>query len=194
MGYNSNLLKWIFSSLTKRPQYTKIGNASSNKIATKTGAPQGCVPILFRLHTNNCRNVFDNCTIIKYADDTVITGKILNDDCRNYETQVEKFVEWCTENYLVLNVRKTKRIIIDFRKKKFINVLDIISIDEEPVEWLKQYKHLGIVIDEGLIGKANTNLVIKKCNQRLHFIRILNNVHVDEKIISMFYISTLEAI
>ena len=120
MDYNTNLLKWIFSFLTKRPQYTKIGSPLSNKIATNTGAPQGCVlsPILFSLYSNDCRSVFDNCTIIKYADDTVIKRKILNDDCRNYETRVQKFVEWCTENYLVLNVKKTKEIIIDFRKKK----------------------------------------------------------------------------
>ena len=40
MGYNSNLLKWIFSFLTKRPQYTKIGSVLSNKITTNTSAPQ----------------------------------------------------------------------------------------------------------------------------------------------------------
>ena len=155
--------------------------------------PESARLIMGDFNACDCRSVFDNCIIIKYANDTVITGKILNDDCRNYETQVQKFVEWCTENYLVLNVKKTKEMIIDFRKK-FINVPDIISIDGEPVERVKQYKYLGIVIDDGLKGNANTNLVIKKCNQRLHFIRILNNVHVDEKIVSLFYKSTLESI
>lgn len=195
MGYNSNLLNWIFSFLAKRPQYTKIGSTLSNKIITNTGAPQGCVlsPVLFTLYTNDCRSVFDDCNIIKYADDTVIIGKILNDDCRNYETQVRKFVEWCTDNYLVLNVKKTKEMIIDFRKK-LTNAPDPISINGEPVERVKEYKYLGIVIDDELKGNANTNLVIKKCNQRLHFIRILNNVHVDKKIISLFYKSTLESI
>lgn len=195
MGYNSNLLRWIFSFLTNRPQYTKIGTTVSTKIATNTGAPQGCVlsPVLFTLYTNDCRSLFDDCTMIKYADDTVIIGKILNDDCRNYETQVQKFVEWCSENYLILNVKKTKEMIIDFRRKP-TNVPDAINIDGEPVERVKEYKYLGIVIDDELKGNANTNLVIKKCNQRLYFIRILNNVQVNKKIINLFYRSTLESI
>ena len=115
------------------------------------------------------------------------------DNCSNYETQVQKLVEWCTKHYLVLNVKKTKEMIIDFRKK-LANVADAISINEEPVEWVKQYKYLGIVFDNELKGNANTNLVIQKCKQRLHFIRILNNAHVDKKIICLFYRSTLESI
>ena len=79
-------------------------------------------------------------------------------------------------------------------EKKFINVPDIISIDGEPVERVKQYNYLGIVIGDGLKGNANTNLVIKKCNQGLQFIRILNNVQVDVKIVSLFYKSTLRSI
>lgn len=43
----------------------------------------------------------------------------LQQDSRNYATQVQKFVEWCGENYLVLNVKKTKEMIIDFKKQKY---------------------------------------------------------------------------
>ena len=117
MGYNSNVLIWISSFLAKKSQYTKIGSTMSSKITTNTGVHQGWVfsSVLFILHTNDCRNVFDDCTIIKYADDTVNTGRILNDDCRNYENKVQKFVEWCTKNCLVLNVEKTKEMIIVLR-------------------------------------------------------------------------------
>ena len=37
-------------------------------------------------------------------------------------------------------------------------------------------------------------MVTQKCNQRLHFLRILNNVNVDKGIISPFYKSTVESI
>ena len=37
-------------------------------------------------------------------------------------------------------------------------------------------------------------MVTKKCNQRLHFLRILNNVQVNKGIISLFYKSTVESI
>ena len=54
----------------------------SDAITTNTGAPQGCVlsPLLFTLYTNDCNISYDNCIVIKYADDTVVVGNIMNND------------------------------------------------------------------------------------------------------------------
>lgn len=167
----------------------------SNVIVTNTGAPQGCVlsPVLFSLYTDDCRSVSDDCTIVKYADDTVILGKIVNDNYEGYLTQVKKFVEWSKLNFLELNVKKTKEMIIDFRNKNK-NVPDLITVEEEIVERVKHYKYLGFWIDDELKGSYNTEMVSKKCNQRLHFLRILNNLHVEKVIISLFYKSAVESI
>jgi hypothetical protein len=118
MNVNCNLIKWIFSYLTLRPQYVKLGHVRSNSIVTNTGAPQGCVlsPLLFTLYTNDCTSSFNNCIILKYADDTVIIGNIFDNDTSSYKSQVESFVKWCDSNFLDLNVRKTKEMIMDFRK------------------------------------------------------------------------------
>ena len=195
MGVNGNLLLWISNYLTQRPQYTKIGNTISDTIVTNTGAPQGCVlsPLLFSLYTNDCRSSFSNCTILKYADDTVIVGKIVNNDYTNYIEQVSNFVEWSHRNFLKLNVKKTKEMIIDFRTAKR-HVPDPIIIDNEPIERVSKYKYLGFIIDDKLKGDANTDMVYKKCNQRLHFARVLRNLHVDATILNLFYKSTLESI
>lgn len=195
MGVNSYILKWIFNFLSQRPQYTTLGNVKSNILYTSTGAPQGCVmsPVLFSLYTDDCRSAFSNCAIIKYADDTVIIGKILNDECDEYVAQVHQFVDWCRSNFLQLNIKKTKEMIIDYRTKK-CRVPDPIVIDAEIVERVGEYKYLGFVIDDQLKGYANTSMVVKKCNQRLHFLRILNNLHIDKNIISLFYKSTIESI
>lgn len=84
-------------------------------------------------------------------------------------------------------------MIIDYRTKK-CRVPDPIVIDAEIVERVGEYKYLGFVIDDQLKGNANTSMVVKKCNQRLHFLRILNNLHIDKNIISLFYKSTIESI
>lgn len=70
MGVNRNILKWIFSFLSQRPQYTNVNNVKSDVILTNTGAPQGCVlsPVLFTLYTDDCRSGIDNCTIVKYVN------------------------------------------------------------------------------------------------------------------------------
>lgn len=113
MDYGSKLLNWIFF-LSKRPLYTKTGNKLFNKIVVNTGAHQGCIlfPILLSLYANYYMSVFYNNTIIKYADDTVIIGKLLEDDSRNIVTQVQKIVEWCKKNNLVLNVKKIKKLLL----------------------------------------------------------------------------------
>ena len=78
--------------------------------------------------------------------------------------------------------------------KQYINDPKSIIIEVETVERVNEYKYLGIVIDDELKGNVNTNVVMKKCKQRPHFIRISNNLKVDKQIISLFYKSTLEYI
>ena len=98
MNVNSNLVAWIHSYLTLRPQYVKLNGAISDCIVTNTGAPQGCVlsPLLFTLYTNDCTSKYENCSVLKYADDTVIIGNISN----NNETQYMKKKKKKKKNFI----------------------------------------------------------------------------------------------
>ena len=71
---------------------------------------------LFALYTADCRSTDESCSLAKFADDTELVGKIRNDEDAIYHKQIENFVNWCDKNYLYLNVSKTKKICIDFRK------------------------------------------------------------------------------
>ena len=119
---NSSCL-WLLDFLTGRPQFVflKLKNCfyQSETIITNTGAPQGTVlaPILFSIYTNGCVKLFENIPIIKYADDTSIQALIKNnDDLHNYFSEVNRFVQWCDSHFLLLNVKKNKELIFDFRK------------------------------------------------------------------------------
>eukprot|EP00061_Rhincodon_typus_P009515 g33082.t1 len=57
-----------------------------------------------------CSNFF-----YKFADDTTVVGKILNDD--KYRKKTGSLVAWCTDNNLSLNVSKMKGLVIDVRKQ-----------------------------------------------------------------------------
>jgi hypothetical protein len=134
MNVNCNTIKWVHSYLTSRTQYVKWGDVRSSTITTNTGAPQGCVlsPMLFTLYTNDCVSISDQCTILKYADDTVILGNISNNDTSVYREVVDTFVEWCDLNFLNLNVKKTMELIFDFRRDQNEHVpLHIILISPE---------------------------------------------------------------
>ena len=77
-----------------------------------------------------------------------MTGFISNDDETAYRDEVTRFVNWCDENLLVINVRKTKEIIFDFHKIK--NVLTPLRIKNVDVEIVDEYKYLGTHIDKNL--------------------------------------------
>ena len=76
--------------------------------------------LLFSLYTSDCKTIRENSNdiLVKYADDKCLTGLISKNDERAYCEEIGKLSTWCNANYLELNMKKTKEIIVDFRKKK----------------------------------------------------------------------------
>ena len=52
-----------------------------------------------------------------FADDTALIGLMNENNISEYEDQIQTFVMYCKDNYLELNVAKTKKLIVDFQKK-----------------------------------------------------------------------------
>ena len=196
MNIPNSISLWLLDFLVERPQFVflqlKNTCVSSDMLITNTGAPQGTVlaPILFSIYTNDCTTIFENIPILKYADDTSIQALVSNDvDLVNYYSEVERFVQWCDSNYLLLNVKKTKELVIDFRKAGKEH--DPIIIKGEEVERVTTYKYLGVVFDENLDWVENSNKVQKKVNQRVHFMNKVSKFHIDNKILSLFFESCI---
>ena len=130
------------------------------KIHTNTGAPRGTVlaPFLFSLCTAGCSSSTDgSCSLVKFADDTELVGKICNDEDAPYHKQTENCVNWCDNNYLYLDVFKTKEMCFDFRNNQ--RCPKPVYIKEEAVERvIGTYKYLGVVFDSKLNWKEKSNL------------------------------------
>ena len=82
---------------------------------TECISPQGTVlsPILFTLYSNDCTGT-DTTPIIKYSDNSAV--KDLSSSDSVYFAAVERFSNWCRHNSFDLNVKKTKGMLIHFRK------------------------------------------------------------------------------
>ena len=124
--------------------------------------------VLFIIYTNRLIAKQNNCYIIKYADDTAIIGLISEDDEKDYVNEVKGVTDWCTDHNLLLNVKKTKELIFDFRKSQTTHKQ--LSIAGSDVDIVHSYKYLGTIIDDKLTWSLNVDNIYSKCQQRLYLI------------------------
>ena len=191
----SSLCAFILDFLTKRQQRVRISDVLSDILICNVGSPQGCVlsVILYVIYTNDLSTLFTDCMVLKYADDTVILGLIHNNSEDHYREQIDHTYKWCCTNNLILNTKKTKEVIFDFRKKHRI-ILDPIIVDNSIVEVCENFKYLGIVVDNKLSWHDHISYIVSKCNQRLFFLRLLNSFSVTPNILQRFFCSIIESI
>ncbi|KAK3514039.1 hypothetical protein QTP70_002496 [Hemibagrus guttatus] len=151
--------------LSNRPQHVRSGHICSTTITPNSSVPQGCVlsPLLYSLFTHNCRPVYGSNSIIKFADDTTVNGLISDNNETGYRAELQHLVAWCADNNLLLNTRKTKELIIDFKREKG-RTLDINGM---AVRRVSSFKFLGTHISEDLSCTTNTSSLVKKAHQRL---------------------------
>lgn len=195
LGIDPSLCNWILDFLTNRPQSVRLDKHTSSTLTLNTGVPQGCVlsPLLYSLFTYDCTPVHGTNTIIKYADDTTVIGLISNNDELAYREEVQHLAAWCADNNLALNSKKTKELIVDFRKSRG-GTHTPIHINGTEVERVSSFRFLGVNISDDLSWTHNTSTLIKKAHQRLFFLRRLKKVHLSPQILVNFYRCTIESI
>ena len=130
---------------------------------------------------------------MKFADDTTVVGLISGGDEAAYREEVLKLTAWCSDNNLALNTGKTKEIIVDFRRKRSVDP-DPLYIGGECVERVQTFRFLGVLISADISWTDNTTAIIKKAQQRLHFLRVLRKYNLDSNLLLTFYRSSIESL
>lgn len=87
-----------------------------------------------------------------------------------YRAEVSALASWCQDNNLLLNVSKTKELIVDHRKLQGGGDTPIYTegTEVETVGWF-----LGINISEDLTFSHHVDVVIKTVKQQLLFLHRL---------------------
>ena len=62
------------------------------------------------------------------------------------------------------------------------------------MERVHSIRFLGVQMSDDLSWTANTTAVVKKAQQRLHFLRVLRRHNLEEKLLVTFYRATIESI
>ena len=82
-----------------------------------------------------------------------------NDETAHRE-EVRDLTMWCKDNNLSPNVFKTKKMIVDYRKRRTEHAP--ILIDWAVVEQVESFKFLGVHITNKLAWSKHTKTVVKR--------------------------------
>lgn len=113
-----------------------------------TGASQSCVlsPPLYSLYTHDCVAGNSSNSKIMFADDTVVIvlDQITNNNVKSYVEKVGDLPLWWKANTLLLNVSKTKKLVVDFGRKQQRNYTHLrIKKNHQESDAVHACKHIG---------------------------------------------------
>ena len=118
---DDNSSKWFRSYLTGRTQQTAIKGHLSETAVITAGVPQGSIlgPLLFILYMNDLPLHIDN-NIDMFADDSTLytTGHNVAEIQRSLQNNLNAVTTWCEDNRMVLNVAKTKCMLITTKQRR----------------------------------------------------------------------------
>ena len=140
LGLNTSLCNWILDFLTDHHQVVRVGNSICHADPQDRG-PSG-VRAQSSLFTHDCMAKHSSHTIIKFADDTTVVGLITDNNETSYRDEVRDVAVLFQDNYLSLNVSKTKELIVDYRKRRAEHAP--INIDGAVVERGESFKFLAV--------------------------------------------------
>ena len=163
-------LSWFKSYLCNRTQRVSLNNCLSDASDVIHDVPQGSIlgPLLFQIFINDLPLYLkDNaCTVDLYADDTTIYYS--NCDKLELERNLQKSLDclqmWCRENGMILNMDKTKVMLITSRQKRTtLSNADLsLQYNDIDVSITTCDKILGIHVDNNLSWNNHFNFLSKK--------------------------------
>ena len=206
IGVRTALLPWLASYLSQRQQRVNFDGVLSNFLTINAGVPQGSKigPFSFIAKINGLPDVAvtDNSTnkesVSMFIDDTTLS-EILNltnykshQPIGNMELNINRISTFCSDQRMVLNTKKTKEMIFDFRVNK--TTINSISLNDLEIERVSSFKLLGIWLDDNLKWNSNTDYIVKKARKRLYFLKVLKRYGAPTQDLLRFYCSVIRSI
>ena len=111
------------------------------------------------------------CGLVKYnfkthvASDVASHGKFLPTQNVNSQNHLEKISQWTKQNKVSLNTQNSKFMLINYTKKFQFSTR--LVLDETPLEEISEYKLLGVIVENNLSFKKNTQYIIKREYKRM---------------------------
>jgi len=169
------------------------GQFSSSTHTISTRAPQGCVlsPLFFSLCTNDCTSKDPSVKLLKFADDTTLIG-LMQDGCESaYRQEVKELAVWCSLNNMELN---TLNCGDDRGHQEKPPCSPPLTIMNSTVTAVESFRFLGTTISQELKWVNHIESIVKKAQQRLHFLLQLRKFNLPQELLKQFYSAIIESV
>ncbi len=167
-GIRGRTLLWIKEWLSNRTQRVGLNGLFSDWGLVSSGVPQGSIlgPVLFLVFINDLDCGLMN-TVLKFADDTKLVGKVGDDKDRlNMQQDLDSLTGWANKWQMQFNVAKCKVMHIGHSNPHF--TYEMAGKSLVPVE---HEKDLGILIEGNMKVSAQCVCAAGKANQMLGMIK-----------------------
>ena len=175
LGLDNTSLNFFLNYFSDRRQCVSVGTVRSEFLPLTKGVPQGSIlgPVLFTIYINNILTALgDSCKAHLYADDTIIycTADSLESANLKLQHAFDHLQRAFKELKLVLNASKTKVMFFTKSRNIDVNSFQISLSNGSILERVKEYKYLGLWIDEKLTFKHHVDILSSKLRQKIGFL------------------------
>ena len=162
IGLNQYILRWIVYYLSGRSQYVVCNGGRSSTEVVLSGVPQGSVlgPLLFLIYVNDStfQPLSISSVINLYADDTLLY-RVIKSSHDYVELQ-------CDVNTMALNDTICKYMVISRLKSRALPPHQI-TLHDQPMERVSNYKYLGVLISDDLSWSPHIDKITSKARRLL---------------------------
>ena len=177
-GFRGCSLQWFSSFLSGRSQVTCYNSTLPSLLPIISGVPKGAVlsPLLFSLFVNDLP-ININSNVIQFADDTTIfaSGRDAVDVIHSLNTDLNTFSAWCNQNFLKVNIQKTKAICLKKRTTR-PNLSIPLIFNNVPIPFSDSVQLLGIHLDPDLCWNAHISYLHKDLAKICYLLNTLKHI------------------
>lgn len=175
LGLKGNLAKFIQQFLHLRRFSVRIQGTHSNQYPTYCGVPQGSVisPTLFNIMINDLfKNLPSDISHSLYADDGAlwITHNSLDVALQTMQEGMNSVQTWSQKWGLEISNAKTKAMIFTLKRK---NNPTALIINNNKIEFVPNFKFLGLTFDSKLTWNVQINSLHAHCQRDLRLLSIV---------------------
>ena len=188
IGFRGHGSQYFRYYLSERRQCTQVGDYKSEECPITKGVPQGSIlgPVLFCLYINDIVQAVD-VEVVLFADDAafIIIAKTLEELYGKTKKLFSDLSKYLAANKLIPNLNKSKLMYFDCRP---VPVLRDLSFNGQVIEWVDEYKYLGLTLSSKMTYSLHINNVANRVSRFIGTFYCLRKV-LPRSILTMLYSS-----